>query len=104
MARDQYVNKVVFYGRVIIDITDATATAGDVLSGKTFYAASGERLIGTLEYNDISRVSVSGNTITVPAGYWPSDVRFHTTGWEWDNLVFTMGDVITEGATGYLVD
>lgn len=42
------VNKVELAdGTSLIDITDSTATAEDVVSGKVFYAANGARTIGT---------------------------------------------------------
>ena len=38
---NQYVNKVVYGGSPLIDLTSDTATAADVASGKTFFGASG---------------------------------------------------------------
>ena len=48
MANNPYVNRVVKAdGTTIIDISDSTVTANDVLNSKYFYNASGQRLQGT---------------------------------------------------------
>ena len=47
MAENPYVNKVVLGDQTLIDITDTTATAPDVLEGEYFYLASGQRVQGT---------------------------------------------------------
>ena len=47
-----YVNKVVANSVTIIDISDTTAVASDVASGKYFYLATGERVQGTLASGD----------------------------------------------------
>ena len=50
------INKVVFGGSTLIDITDTTATASDVLNGKYFYAADGSKVQGTATSSVISIV------------------------------------------------
>lgn len=40
-------NKVVYYGNTLIDLTDTTAVASDVASGKYFYGKDGVRTQGT---------------------------------------------------------
>lgn len=42
------VNKVIYGNETLIDITDTTATAADVLTGKTLYTANGLRTQGSL--------------------------------------------------------
>jgi len=42
------VNKVEFGGQTVMDITDTTADAADVIEGEVFYTKSGARSVGTL--------------------------------------------------------
>ena len=51
MANNQYVNKVVYDGDTLIDLTSDTAVATDVLSGKYFHLASGQRVAGSCNYD-----------------------------------------------------
>lgn len=44
------INKVIYDGNTLIDITDTTATSGDVVSGKAFYAKDGTKTNGTLTF------------------------------------------------------
>lgn len=47
----QYKNKVVYNGQTLIDLTTDTAIATDVLSGKYFHLATGERVQGACTYD-----------------------------------------------------
>ena len=44
-----YKNKVVYGNQTLMDITDTTVAAADVIVGQVFYSASGARSIGTLD-------------------------------------------------------
>ena len=48
---NQYKNKVIYNGNVLIDLTADTALAADVQSGKYFHLATGERVQGSCTYN-----------------------------------------------------
>lgn len=45
---NQTVNKVEFGNQTIMDITDTSANANDVIEGEVFYSATGARTVGTL--------------------------------------------------------
>lgn len=51
MANNQYANKVIYGGDVIIDISTDDVTAADVLSGKKFHLPSGAPGTGTCAYD-----------------------------------------------------
>ena len=51
MAENQYVNKVVYGGNTLIDLTGDDVTASDVLSGKKFHLPSGAPGTGSCTYD-----------------------------------------------------
>ena len=51
MANNQYINKVVYGGDTLIDLTGDDVQASDVLSGKKFHLPSGEAGTGTCAYD-----------------------------------------------------
>ena len=51
MATNKYVNKVVYDGETLIDLTTDTAVATDVLTGKFFHLASGQRVAGSCAFD-----------------------------------------------------
>ena len=54
------------------DISDSTAAAGDVLSGKYFYTSAGTKTQGSIASKSSSDLTASNLTVTAPAGYYAS--------------------------------
>ena len=55
-----------------VDVTDTTAAAGDVLSGKYFYTSGGTKTQGSIATKTSSDLTASTLTVTAPAGYYAS--------------------------------
>lgn len=51
MANNQYINKVVYGGNTLIDLTGDDVAASDVLEGKLFHLPSGAPATGTCPYD-----------------------------------------------------
>ena len=63
MANNPYVNKVQYGGQVLLDLTDDTVTAGDVLEGVTFHTRDGARGVGTLIVHNVIDGLTSESTV-----------------------------------------
>lgn len=60
---------------VFTDTSDATlSSGGSMLDGVTAYGGSGAKITGTIETKTSSALSASGATVTVPAGYYATQV------------------------------
>ena len=55
-----------------VDVSDTTAAAGDVLSGKYFYTSGGTKTQGSIASKSSSDLTASVLTVTAPAGYYSS--------------------------------
>lgn len=44
------INKVVYGQNTVMDITDTTAVSNDVVNGKYFYLANGQKVMGNLSF------------------------------------------------------
>ena len=51
MANNEYINKVIYGGDTLIDLTQDDVTRADVVSGKYFHLPTGERTTGTNTYD-----------------------------------------------------
>lgn len=60
---NQYKNKIIYGDQTLIDISDTTATVGDVLAGKSFYLASGCPATGTLALMTLQEFDTLYNSI-----------------------------------------
>lgn len=64
MATNPYVNKVIYGGDTLIDLTPDQVTRADVLSGVSFHLPSGEATTGTCAYDaDTSGATASASEI-----------------------------------------
>ena len=60
------INKVVYGDQTLIDLTSDTATAEDVVEGKTFHDASGQQRTGTGTGGGVVDVEVNGTSVVDP--------------------------------------
>lgn len=65
-------SKVILNGTTLMDVTQKTVTAGDMLSGKTALKNDGTDITGSIASKSSSDLTASGATVTAPAGYYSS--------------------------------
>lgn len=80
MANNEYVNKVQFGNSIIMDITDTSAQANDVLVGEVFYTQSGQRSVGTLDDATQSAHGLMSATDKTKLDNLPTDIQNDSTG------------------------
>ena len=76
MANNQNVNKVVYGNQTLIDLTNDTAEANQVLEGYYFHTKNGERVRGQIGVNSPGDVFLNpGDSVSFVRGYYtPFDV------------------------------
>lgn len=62
------INKVVYDGRVLIDLTDSTVTPETLAEGVVAYNAKGERIVGTMKQGSGITITDDGNGNVVIMG------------------------------------
>ena len=81
--------------------TAATATSADILSGKKAYI-NGQLVEGNIAKKTSSNVTVSGNTVTIPAGYYASQVTKTVSGSSISQGTVVLGPPSTDYNMGYV--
>lgn len=75
--------------------------AGDLLSGKQLIGQDGNIITGTIPSKASTDISVSGRTVTVPAGYYPSQAKksIASATQATPSITVSSGGLITASAT-----
>lgn len=67
------VSKVILNGTTLIDVTQKTVTSGTMLDGTTALKNDGTDITGSIESKSSTDLTVTGATVTAPAGYYSSN-------------------------------
>ena len=70
---DKKFSKIILNGETLMDVTQDTVDASNLLSPKTATKNSGEKVTGSIATKTSSDLTVSGQTVSVPAGYYSSN-------------------------------
>ena len=73
------VAKVTLNGETLIDVTGKTVTSDKMLSAITALDKAGENVTGNITTKSSSDLTASGSTVTVPAGFYSSQVTKDVT-------------------------
>ena len=84
------INKVIFGNDTLIDITDTTATAGNIVSGYTAYGANGVKMTGS--FDPSIYVEKAGDTMTGPLALSMATPR----------IAFSKTDQLGPGSISYI--
>lgn len=92
------INKVIYGNDTLIDISDTTAEANDVASGKYFYDKSGVRTLGTGSSGGFPEFTIKGNVVlTVDKGsVTSSDIQYALTSDREIGMIW--GEALIKGA------
>ena len=69
-------NKVVINGSTKVDLTQDTVSAGVMVEGYTAHDNTGESVEGSIPVRDSESVTEAGGKVTIPAGYYQSEVQY----------------------------
>lgn len=104
---NQYKNKVVYNGNTLIDISDTTAVAADVNSGKYIYLANGQKVAGSQQLHTVTE-TLTNVSSTNESNKILDDAPFYAklmpqSGYLISSVSVTMGgvDVTDQVFTGY---
>ena len=64
------ISKLILNGEVQMDVTSDTVIASSLLSGKTATKNDGTKITGNIASKSSDDLTVSGATVTAPAGYY----------------------------------
>ena len=73
------VNKVIYDGRTLIDISDSTVDSSSMLSGVIAYAANGDKIVGQASINDMFAKGRKVYTVLKSSGWVQSNGEFVQT-------------------------
>ena len=97
-------NQVYFGNTKIVDLTDATATAADIATGKTAYSKEGTLLTGTMQgssWTKLAELTTNKiNTTSTSATYYGA-IQAGASAWDADKILYVKVRASSGKKTGY---